>query len=325
MAIYNGKEILSLGANVLNVDGETAYTEGYNYGLYEGKKQGYTEGYTEGETAGIEQGFTKGQLDAVQSAEALKGSLSVNNTANITDISPYKHIVGCSIDRVNMCYQKGTIYVGDIGLTVSYDETTDTYIVNGTVTKAANVTLTNGIDIPVGTYRVRITKVSGSIGGTTGSLLLGIFDTSDGNLFLSNRPNLGGTNANNSVVSASGCSTPSNWSGIARVYLQCSTKGMVFDNFTFKIGISKYEYTALPYVPDLSAITLKVGASVDDENAQTFTCNADGTINGEITSIYPEMLISSNISGVRIMVNYTKDIDAAFNALSTAIAMSGGE
>ena len=54
-----------------------------------------------------------------------------------------------------------------------------------------------------------------------------------------------------------------------------------------------------------------------------YTPNADGTVDG-VLSIYPEMNICTDTDGVIIDCNYYKDIDKAFNELTTNIALSGG-
>ena len=52
--------------------------------------------------------------------------------------------------------------------------------------------------------------------------------------------------------------------------------------------------------------------------------SSDGTVEG-VTSLYPNMTLMTDTDGVIIDCNYYKDIDKAFNELSSAIALSGGE
>ena len=56
----------------------------------------------------------------------------------------------------------------------------------------------------------------------------------------------------------------------------------------------------------------------------TYTPAADGTVNG-VTSLYPNTTLMTDTDGVIIDCEYYKDIDKAFNELSSAIALSGGE
>ena len=54
-----------------------------------------------------------------------------------------------------------------------------------------------------------------------------------------------------------------------------------------------------------------------------YTANADGIVEG-VRSIYPTMVLSAD-ANVVISAEYIKDIDKAFNELTTAVALSGGE
>lgn len=56
----------------------------------------------------------------------------------------------------------------------------------------------------------------------------------------------------------------------------------------------------------------------------TYTPSADGTVNG-VTSLYPNTTLMNDTDGVIIDCDYYKDIDKAFNELTSAIALSGGE
>lgn len=55
-----------------------------------------------------------------------------------------------------------------------------------------------------------------------------------------------------------------------------------------------------------------------------YTVNADGTVEG-VKSIYPTTVLAPDAEGVFISADYIKDIDKAFNELTTAVALSGGE
>ena len=55
-----------------------------------------------------------------------------------------------------------------------------------------------------------------------------------------------------------------------------------------------------------------------------YTPNADGTVEG-VTSLYPNTTLMTDTEGVTIDCNYYKDIDKAYNELTTSIALSGGE
>ena len=54
------------------------------------------------------------------------------------------------------------------------------------------------------------------------------------------------------------------------------------------------------------------------------TANADGTVEG-VKSLYPNMTLIPDTDGVVISTEYIKDIDKAFEAVTTAVALTGGE
>ena len=59
-------------------------------------------------------------------------------------------------------------------------------------------------------------------------------------------------------------------------------------------------------------------------NRTDYTPTADGTVNG-VTSLYPNTTLMTDTNGIIIDCDYYKDIDKAYNKLSAAIALSGGE
>lgn len=68
-----------------------------------------------------------------------------------------------------------------------------------------------------------------------------------------------------------------------------------------------------------------VGTEYEEYIPQTgYTPNADGTVDN-VTSIYPSTTLISDTSGALIDCEYYKDIDTAYNELTTSIALSGGE
>nr|DAT96422.1 MAG TPA: hypothetical protein [Bacteriophage sp.] len=55
-----------------------------------------------------------------------------------------------------------------------------------------------------------------------------------------------------------------------------------------------------------------------------YTPTADGIVEG-VTSLYPNTTLMTDTNGIIIDCDYYKDIDKAYNKLSAAIALSGGE
>lgn len=77
-----------------------------------------------------------------------------------------------------------------------------------------------------------------------------------------------------------------------------------------------------------SNVQLELGSTATDYEPYTsktdYIPTADGTVNG-VTSLYPNTTLMTNTDGVIIDCNYYKDIDKAFNELTTSVALSGGE
>ena len=74
-------------------------------------------------------------------------------------------------------------------------------------------------------------------------------------------------------------------------------------------------------------IQLEVGSSATEYepyNSATFTPTADGTVNG-VTSLYPNTTLMTDTDGVVIDCEYYKDVDKAFDELTTSVALSGGD
>lgn len=84
----------------------------------------------------------------------------------------------------------------------------------------------------------------------------------------------------------------------------------------------------IPTTVAFSNVQLELGSTATDYepyNSKTdYTPNADGTVEG-VTSLYPNTTLMTDTDGVIIDCNYYKDIDKAFNELTTSVALSGGE
>lgn len=98
--------------------------------------------------------------------------------------------------------------------------------------------------------------------------------------------------------------------------------------FTFNANVDGY-LRIYTFAKDLilSDIQIELGTTAtvyEPYNGRTYTPSADGTVNG-VTSLYPNTTLTTDTDGVIIDCNYYKDIDKAFNELSSAIALSGGE
>lgn len=99
----------------------------------------------------------------------------------------------------------------------------------------------------------------------------------------------------------------SDWVGVG-FYISVP-KGNSIDNLTIKPMI-QLGSTATEYEPY--------------KEPQTATANTEGVVEG-LTSLSPNMTLVTNTDGVVIDLEYYKDIDLAFENLTTEIALSGGE
>ena len=110
----------------------------------------------------------------------------------------------------------------------------------------------------------------------------------------------------------------------ARIYINCIVgKGDAVPKTTFypmlEFGTTATEYT--PYITDLNGV--KVSVYSDENEMQTATAVADGTVTG-LTSLSPNMTLITDTEGVNIECQYYRDIDTFINNLNTNIALTGG-
>lgn len=93
------------------------------------------------------------------------------------------------------------------------------------------------------------------------------------------------------------------------VTIRVKTEGTVVDNVVLRPQI-ELGSTATDYEPYITPTE--------------YTPNTEGIVNG-VTSLYPNTTLTTDTDGVIIDCEYYKDIDKAYNKLSAAIALSGGE
>ena len=91
-------------------------------------------------------------------------------------------------------------------------------------------------------------------------------------------------------------------------------------------GDSTGEY--IDPIPDLSAVTVTRDRS-DGTDAQTYTVNSDGSVNGPVKSLSPDMRMSVDNPGATITATYNADtkryIDHKFSELQAlALDLKGG-
>lgn len=104
-------------------------------------------------------------------------------------------------------------------------------------------------------------------------------------------------------------------------------KSSVIIRFYFNVD-DLTETSDVPTTASFSNVQLELGSTAtiyEPYNSKTdYTPNADGTVEG-VTSLHPNTTLMTDTDGVIIDCNYYKDIDKAFNELTTSVALSGGE
>ena len=78
----------------------------------------------------------------------------------------------------------------------------------------------------------------------------------------------------------------------------------------------------------LTNVQLEIGSTATEYEPYIepteYTATADGIVEG-VRSLYPNMTLMTDTEGVTISAEYIKDIDKAFEAVTTAVALTGGE
>lgn len=149
--------------------------------------------------------------------------------------------VGVKTD--NLYYKSGTISTSNLGITISYDEKTQTYTLNGTTTGVGNIDLSVKMDIPLADgetiYYARVVD-GGSVEFPSGAYLLYSIFTQENTNYIGNRVREDSATIGNSFVKTQNTLPVRGTSGLYRAYIQClGVKGIVFNNFKIKFMISK--------------------------------------------------------------------------------------
>ena len=236
--------------------------------------------------------FNAGQLSLISNAEALTGSASGTDIIAIADVSPIDHNVKCWVSSDTVT-DLSAVTVKRFGKN----------LVNSTdfdVNRNIIITLDN--PIPKGTY------IFSGIFTTTASIGYVQFGYTDGS-----HSNGGGIDFNyksiEGTIQSFKVSLPkplklvnffASWSYNASAGHTASVK-----NFMIEKGSTATEYE--PYI-----------------ESTEHTANADGTVEG-VRSLSPNMTLIPDTEGVIISAEYIKDIDKAFEAVTTAVALTGGE
>lgn len=263
--------------------------------------------------------YHAGQLNVVENAKCLKGS-KTGTAMLIDDVSPVEHTmtVKISSDTVtDLTAVKVSRYGKNLLNSLSIWAEQNASVIsrdNGIVTvRAPNTTTVSSISqlynrtLPAGTYAFSIDcTIENTKKCTRPNEIL---------LFVNNAPRV--------LVS----NMKSDGTYHRKPKFTLTKKSNVIIRFYFNVD-DITETSDVPTTASFSNVQLEIGSTATDYepyNSKTdYTPNADGTVNG-VTSLYPNTTLMTDTDGVIIDCEYYKDIDKAFNELSSAIALSGGE
>ncbi len=262
--------------------------------------------------------YHAGQMNVVENAECLKGS-KTDTAILLDDISPVTHEMAVKISS-NTVTDLTAVKVKKQGKNLIPFPYRDLKL--GTTT-------TNGVDFTVyedrsilinGTATISTSKYlyeskTGMLGLKSGITISGSKNASDDTQqanvnFMCNYYDSTGTMKQGLVASTTSIGTKTitnDWKGLG-IYINIP-KGKTLNNLLIKPQL-KIGTTATDYEPYISPIE--------------YIPNADGTVEG-VTSLYPNTTLTTDTDGVIINCEYYKDIDKAFNELTTSVALSGGE
>lgn len=264
--------------------------------------------------------YHAGQLNVVENAKCLKGSKS-GSAMLLDDVSPVEHTmtVKISSDTVtdltavklsrygkNLTNSLTDIKAEQNSHIISRDDGILTTQSPNTTTISSDLWFYNRT-LPAGTYAFS-------------------FDCTIENTKKSTRPNEIMLFVNNAPrVLAHNMTSDGTYHKRSKFTL--TKKSNVIIRFYFNVD-DITETSDVPTTASFSNVQLEIGSTATDYepyNSKTdYTPNADGTVNG-VTSLYPNTTLMTDTDGVIIDCEYYKDIDKAFNELSSAIALSGGE
>lgn len=223
--------------------------------------------------------YKAGQSSMVDESKIIEKTVSGTNVVVIDDTSEIPHDVGCKVESVNLLsnfLSPDNNDTNGITYTVNVD---GTIVANGTAT--ADSTFVFCRKNLVGTY-----TLSGCINGSKPTYYMGL-------------------GASNYCDVGYGTSRTYDTETAVNIFIRVA-KGATVENVVFKPKLEKgsaaTDYT--PYVDVSNIAVMRYGESAAD-NLETYTVNADGTVDG-IKSLCPVMTLSTDVDGVRLTADYHK-------------------
>ena len=246
---------------------------------------------------------------STQLSNALKGS-NVGEVVAIYDTSPVEHSMGVKVKSKNQCPETALKTTANGGVmkklgSCTYDEAEKIITLTGDAT--SNHAGMYGL--PFAPEADKYYTFSCEVRGTTDKIALVGFTTAAIPITLTEEYQKFSMSASGSRINN------------VRFYLQkgsISGDWIQFRNVQIEEGTTATDYA--PYV-DINAV--KVTVSDGDIVSKQYEVNADGTVDG-VTSIYPNMTLSTDTQGAVIDCTYNRDINKAFAELQQAILSLGG-
>ena len=238
--------------------------------------------------------FNAGQLSVVSQSEALKGSASGSVVA-LKDVSPVEHNVKCLVSSDTIT-DLSVVKVNRYGKNLCN---------TGTATFTRSITIELLTPTPANTPFV----------------FSGIFETDyTGKSNLIQFRFTDGTGNTDAQAVSWSTQKPTERQSFVRTFSK-PLKSIIFyagANWSASGG----------YTGTLTDVQFEIGSTATEYEPYIepteHTATADGTVEG-IKSLYPNMTLLTDTEGVIISAEYLKDIDKAFEAVTTAVALTGGE
>ena len=246
--------------------------------------------------------YHAGQMNVVENAECLKGS-KTDTAMLLDDVSPITHEMAVKISSETVEDLKA-VTVSRYGKNLF------------------DISSSRGFESTLGgfinTINENILEVECTVSARMGFLELGTFPKGTYTFSYNESYNLSQTIMTGSDIpnlKALGSSFTTN----TKTFTLSKESKVWVRNTGFSKGGSPFIYSNIQLELNSTATDYEPYISPTD-----YTPNADGTVEG-VTSLYPNTTLLTDKDGVIIDCDYYKDIDKAFNELTTSVALSGGE
>lgn len=281
-------------------------------GITEQAAQRAEEAQTEAEQSANECKEAQGKIEGFEEynrnnySNSLKAKAS-GEVVRVDDVSPAQHNVAVKVRGKNLLKQIDGKSLFGITMTVGDD---GGYTFNGTAT-GGHFSFTLDLDLDAGAYAIAAHNAIGI--GSSGADAPYIALRSATNEWLASR-----------VFTTKDAQIIFTTNEKIKSFLFAIPEGVTVENYTIYLQleegntITEYE----PYIDPSSVKVTRYGVDETD-NLQTYTPNADGTVDG-ILSVAPTMTILTDTEGANLEVEYNQDINVVAETTIKNVAFGNG-